>query len=471
MTDTKKITVFSMTPLFSDFAMGGGQKQLKKVALYLGEQGHQLTILSTKRDGSMTPFEWHENVHIKPILRFKQPYPEPYFTPIYHIANAIRDVGDALVDADIHYSHDGGLIFPYVYQDIPTVISLRSILFAETLQSGFLFQGDAWILPSEHTRASYEASVSQFSPTVGDRMHAIHNGFDWDKYRYTEPDAIFDVIPRSIQEHPILLFPHRPEPPKGIYEVIQVAEKLVHERGWDNLRVLVPRWLDADSEPSSRAYYERLMRTIHEAGLDEVFVFHDWINDALIAEYYSLADVTMCIGSYVETFGNTPFESLGCGTLPILSRVATYRDLLPDEHVDRVDYGDVESAVDLADEILREKRRTSPETLRYLQTEFSLEKMVTTYADVILNVEKKPQLPYRVPVLTDETRYRLSPWCYVSAQYGIYHDFRYEYRQDNQLIDLVMKHPDGFRGGDVPPSTLHHWVDNGYVVPIIAGQS
>ena len=44
-------------------------------------------------------------------------------------------------------------------------------------------QGDEWILPSEHTRDSYQAVVSQFSPSVGDRMHAIHNGFDWNKVR------------------------------------------------------------------------------------------------------------------------------------------------------------------------------------------------------------------------------------------------------------------------------------------------
>lgn len=469
--DSKKITVFSMTPLFPDFAMGGGQKQLKKVALHLGELGHKLTILSTRREGSMTPFKWHENVEIQPILRFKQPYPEPYFTPLYHIANAIREVGQAVAEADIHYSHDGGLIFPYVYGTTPTVISLRSILFAETLQSGFLFQGDEWILPSEHTRASYEAVVSQFSPDVGDRMHAIHNGFDWDTFQYTQPDAIFEVIPRSVVDHPILLFPHRPEPPKGIYEVIQVAEKLVHERGWKDLRVLVPRWLDADSEPTNRNYYDKLMETIDVAGLRDVFVFHDWINEKLIAEYYSLADVTLCIGSYVETFGNTPFESLGCGTLAIQSRVATYRDLLPDEHVNRIDYGDIDAAVDLAHQILTEKRRTSPETLAFLKSEFSLEKMVTTYADVILNAQKKPSLPYTIPQLTHETCYQLSPWCYLSDRFGIYHDFRYEYRDDNQLIDLVRAHPEGFRGGIVDAEQLHQWVDDGYVVPIIAGQS
>ena len=152
MNKSKRIAVFSMTPLFPDFAMGGGQNQLKKVALFLGELGHSLTILSTRREGSTRPFHWHENVRIKPILRFKQPYPEPYFTPLYHIANAMREVGNAIAESDVHYSHDGGLVFPYVYQDKPAVISLRSIIYPETMQCALLFQGDEWILPSEHTR-------------------------------------------------------------------------------------------------------------------------------------------------------------------------------------------------------------------------------------------------------------------------------------------------------------------------------
>ena len=465
---SRKITVFSMTPLFPDFAMGGGQKQLRKVALHLGEAGHRLTILSTRRAGSMTAFRWHENVEIQPVLRFKQPYPEPYMTPPYHIANAMRYVGNALLDADIHYSHDGGLIFPYVYQNTPTVISLRSILFAETLQAAFLFQGDEWILPSEHTRASYEAVAAQFSPAVTERMHAIHNGFDWDRFRYRRPDAIFELIPRALAEHPLLLFPHRPDPAKGIYQVVQVARQLVYERGWTDLRVLVPRWLDAESEPSQRDYYANLMRAIQEAGLAEVFVFHEWINDALIAEYYSLADVTMCIGSYVETFGNTPFESLGCGTPAIVSRVATYRDLLPDEHIDRVDYGDIKAAVDRADAILSAKRRTSPATLRYLRAEFSLETMVARYADVILNAKKKAPLPYSIPQFSSATVYRLAPWCYLSPQYGIYHDFEYAYHNDRELIALVQAHPRGFRGGAVDAARLQHWLDNGFVVPLMA---
>ncbi|MDE2949723.1 MAG: glycosyltransferase family 4 protein [Chloroflexota bacterium] len=463
----KRIAVFSMTPLFPDFAMGGGQVQLKKVALHLGELGHRLTILSTRHAESIAPFSWHENVHIKPILRFKQPYPEPYFTPLYHIANAMRAVGDAIAQADFHYSHDGGLIFPCVYRDKPAIISMRSIIYPETLQSALLFQGDEWILPSEHTRASYAAVVSQFAPDVETRMHAIHNGFDWQKFRYTKPDAIFDVIPKTIAERPVLLFPHRPDLNKGIYEVIKVARRLVYDYGWSDLRVLTPRGLDAETEAGARAYYQQLRQEIGSTGLTDNFYFHDWIREDLIAEYYSIADVTMCIGNCVETFGNTPFESLGCGTPPILSRVSTYRDLFSEEHVDRVDYGDIDGAAEQAHAILSEKRRTSPATLHYLKSEFSLETMVTRYADVILNAQKKPPLRYRLPTLGANTRYRKAPWCYLSERFGIYHDFRASYNEDNLLVSTLRANPDGFAGKSVDSATLHDWLDNGYIVPLV----
>ncbi len=467
MSKSRHIAVFSMTPLFPDFAMGGGQVQLKKVALHLGELGHRLTILSTRREGSTSPFNWHDNVEIQPILRFKQPYPEPYFTPIYHIANAMRYMGDAIAGADIHYSHDGGLIFPLVYQDKPTVISLRSIIYPETMQAALLFQGDEWILPSEHTRASYEAVASQFAPEVRERMHAVHNGFDWDVYRYTPPADIFELIPAAVATHPVLLFPHRPDLNKGIYEVVEVARRLAHDMGWRGLRVLVPRWLDADSDPLNRAYYDKLRRTINEAGLRDNFVFHDWISEALIPEYYSLADVTMCIGNCVETFGNTPFESLGCGTPAIVSRVAAYRDLLPDAHIDRVDYGDIEAAAAVAHRILSERRRTTPATLSYLRSEFSLDAMVSRFAELILNARKKPPLRYRLPKLTGSAVYKLAPWCYISRKRGIYHDFRASYQQDDRLVSLAMDQPMGFRGADLEPATLRAWLDEGFVVPVV----
>lgn len=179
--ELQRIVMFSMTPLFRDKSMGGAQKQLKKVALHLAETGHEVTILCTRRSDASEPFHWHERARVLPIFRFKQPFPEPYATPVYNIAAAVQDMGEHLAQADRYYSHDGGLIFPYVYQDIPAVVSLRSILFSETLQSGFLFQGDALILPSEHTRQAYLHTAGRFFAELAGRAHVIHNGFDWDK--------------------------------------------------------------------------------------------------------------------------------------------------------------------------------------------------------------------------------------------------------------------------------------------------
>lgn len=465
----KKVAIFSMTPLFPDFAMGGGQNQLKKIALHLGEQGHQLTILSTRHAaGSQQPFAWHENVRIQPVLRFKQPYPEPYFTPLYHIGNAMRYVGQALESADVHYSHDGGLIFPYVVQDIPTVISLRSIIYPETLQSALLFQGDEWILPSEHTRASYAAVVGQFAPAARERMHTIHNGFDWDFFCYTAPDEIFALLPRGIAQRPTLLFPHRPDPGKGIEQSLQLVEKLLRDYGWHDLCLLVPRWLDADTEPNNRAYFARLRRLVHAAGLGEHVLLHDWVSEALLPQYYSLADLTLCIGNMVETFGNTVFESLGCGTPVIAARVSTYRDLLPDAHIERVDYGDIAGTAALADAILRKKQRSSSATLSYLQAHFSQDVMVRAYADVILQARKRPPLLYKVQAFRADMRYQLAPWCVRSHHRGIYHDFRSDYTEDQALLGLLAEHPQGFPGAAAGAQDLHSWLDEGFVVPVIS---
>lgn len=456
-----------MTSLFPDISIAGAEMQLKKISMHLGEQGHRVTIFTTPLEGSTTPFKWHENIEVLPILRFKQPYPEPYLTPLYHIANAMREMGAAFAEADVHYSHDGSLIFPYVYQDIPTVISLRTIIYPEPVMSAFLFQGDEWILPSEHTRASYEAAVGHFAPQVSERMHAIHNGFDWDFFRFTKPEDIFEFIPREVARHPVVLFPHRPDVNKGIFDVVQVAEKLVRDYGWHDLRVLVPLWPGFSREPKYVNYYDQLKRRINELCLSEVFIFHEWISEALIPQYYSLADVSLCIGNIIETFGNAVFESLGCGTPAVVSRVATYRELLPEKHIDSIDYGEIDSAAAITHDILRKRRRTSAETLSYLRAEFSHEAMVNSYADILLNAVKKPPLTYRVPRLTEDTNYRLAPWCYVSPSRGIYHDFLSTFVVDEDLVRLSSNKPAGFNGSAVDQARLDAWLDDGYIVPVV----
>ncbi len=460
VTGTVKIVIFSMTPLFPKHSMGGAQKQLKNVALHLAETGHDVTVLCTRRPDTDQPFRWHERLQIIPVFRFKQPYPEPYATPVYNIAAAIQDMGEALLRADRYYSHDGGLIFPYVYQDIPTTISLRSILFSETLQSAYLFQGDALILPSEHTLRAYQATVGRFFPDFEQRAKAIYNGLDLTWFKPAPPDGIKAIINPELYGDDLVLYPHRPEDSKGIRQTIALADALVNQHHLRRVRVLIPKWIDNNVSGEVRAYYHELRETISARGLAEHFVFHDWIPDDLMPEYYSLGALTLSLGSYVETFGNVAYESMACGTPAILARVGPNRDVLPEALAYKVDYDDISGAAEIAAGIIRERRRTPEPALAYLRENLSLQRMVAQYADVILNARKSGPMPYRLNPIAEGTRMVLAPWCIRTAR-GIYHDFRAEYSSASQLLALA----DGVTLTAENFDNAMQWYRDGYLVP------
>ena len=459
--------MFSMTPLFPNKVMGGAQKQLKRVAIHLGDLGHDVTILTTRRQDADMSFQWGERVRIVPIFRFKQPYPEPYATAPYNIAAAIQDVGDYLDDADRFYLHDGGFMFPYAYQHVPTVVSFRSVIFSETLQSAFLFRGDELILISEHQAAVLQNTVGRFFPEYRERLHIIHNGFDWDIYRPTPTDAILRRIPVDPDDD-LVLYPHRPERPKGIQQTIEVIDRLVHRYGLTRVRALVPQWIDAALADDVRAFYAGLQGEIDARGLREHFVFHEWVPEDLLPAYYSLGRVTLCLGSYVETFGNVAYESLGCGTPAVVARVGPNRDLLPEGLVDLIDYGDVDTAAALAADIIRTRKRTPKPTLDYLHATFSLDRMVSGYADVILNARTRPGIDYQHTPLDASTVFRLAPWCFLTAQ-GIYHDFLASYSDDAALLQAVTAFPQGFTFESVgtPREQVMAWYRDGYLVPAL----
>jgi len=414
-----RIVMFSINPLFPGQVMGGAPKHLQNIALYLGGLGHEVTVLCTRRDAAQATFEWSEQVCVLPILRFKQPFPQPYAVPAYDLAAAVQDVGEYLVDADRFYMHDGEFLFPYVYRHIPTVISLRDNGYPETLLGGFLFQGDSLILISQYARQYFLQTVGRFFPDLDSRIKVIHNGLDWSRFQPTPPAKILAIIPVNPAEDVIVLHPHRPEETKGIRQTIQVADLMVHHYGIDRLKVLVPKWLDADASDELRAFYRNIEAQIATLGLTEHFVFHDWIPQSLIPEYYSLGRVTLALGNFVESFGNAVYESLGCGTPSVVARISSHRELLPEHLMAKVDFGDIETAARLAADIITQEKRTSPETLAYLHEIYSVDQQLAAYAETILNARCVDDLRYQIVPLDAPMRYTLPVWCYETGK-GIY---------------------------------------------------
>lgn len=464
-----KIVAFSINPLYPDRVMGGAPKQLQQVMLHLGELGHEVVVLCTGDPARDAAFQWHENVTVQPLLRFKLPFPQPYATPAYHLAAAIHDVAEHLADADRFYMHDGEFLFPYVYQDTPTVVSLRDSVYPETQLGAFLFQGDVLITISEHSRQYYLHTAGRVFPGLAGRTVTIPNGIDWEHFRPTPPDEILPIAAVDPQRDAIVLHPHRPEPSKGLPQTIEVADLLVKRHGVANLKVLVPRWLEAGLAPEIRDFVQAMEQEIARRGLAQHFVFHDWIPQRLMPQYFSLGAVTLALGHFVEAFGNAVYESLGCGTPAIAARVATHRELLPDELLDKVHFGDAETAAALAAQIIAERRRTSPATLAYLREHYSVQRQVAAYADAILGAQRRGPLAYRHQPLTDETRYRLAPWCY-RWDGGFYHDFLAQHRPIEPLAALLDRCGPAWtaaqaRLAGVDATTLAHWLREGYVTP------
>ena len=465
-----KIVMFSITPLFPEHDMGGGQKHLRTIAHHLAGRGHDITILCTRRADTNTPFQWHERIHVLPILRFRQPFPGPYDTPAYHIANIVQDVSEHLQSANRFYIHDGEFLFPFVYRHVPTIVSLRDNVYPETTLGAFYFQGHRLILISEYARDFFTATAGRFFPELPDRMMVIHNGIDWKRFQPTTPGRILELIPVDPARDLIVLHPHRPEESKGLRQTIDVVDRLVHQHGLKTVRCCVPLWLGLAEDPAIQALYDRATADIAERGLTEHFVFHPWVPVDLLPEYYSMGGVTLALGSFVESFGNAVYESLGCGTPAVVARISSHREILPEALVDKVDYDDDETAAALAAAILKEKRRTSQDTLDYLHAHYRVETQLQRYADAIENAAVLEDLRFEFTPLTPQTVYRLAPWCYL-AERGIYHDYRADYLKSPSLRALVIAFPDGFTPATaseygVEAGQMEHWQREGYLVPL-----
>ncbi len=466
-----KILMFSITPLFPDHDMGGGQKHLRTIAMHLAEQGHEITLLSTRRSDTPESFRWHENALVLPILRFKQPFPAPYDTPAYNIASIVQDVGEYMEQADRFYIHDGEFVFPYVYRSKPTVVGLRDNVYPETTQGAFHFEGDTLIVISEYARQFFLQTVGRFFPELPSRMKVIRNSIDWNRFQPTKPRRILDLIPGiHPQVHTIVLHPHRPEDSKGIWQTIEVADRLVHQYGFAQLRVLVPRWLGVQADPGVQDLYNRVEREIAQRNLSEHFIFHPWVPVSLIPEYYSLAGVTLALGHFVESFGNTVYESLGCGTPAIVARISSHRELLPESLVDKVDFGDHDTAAALAADILRAQRRTPQATIDYLHQHFRVDDQLNAYAETILNAQLAQPMQYHFDPISAATRFRLPIWCYRAGAKGIYHDYLVSYYRDDALEGLLDAYPDGFDVAEagaqgVDAAQVQAWYREGYLVP------
>ncbi len=465
-----KIVCFSINPLFQDHVTGGASKHLVNLCHFLEEEGHEVVVLCAEADTNQQPFMLGKHIQVKPELPFHLPFPQPYQIAPGDLALICESVARELATADRFYIHDGELLLPFLYSKIPTISSFRDNYYPESILGSFLTQADAIIAVSDYSAKVLKASAGRVIPDLTDRIHTVLNGIDTSLYQFVDPTSIFQRFGLDSEVNQIILHPHRPEDGKGLFETILVVEKLVKDYGFTRIRVLVPDWLEEMNGAMEDKFHEQINAELQRRGLGELFIFHPWLRQEEMPLFYSAASLTLCLGNLVEAFGNAAYESLACGTPSIVARVGVHRTQLPDALIEKVDFGDVDSAAQLAADILQNHTQVQGERLQRILNYFPIEKQLKTYSEIITSGQKLPPLQSKPLIITPDTHFQLAPWCYLSSK-GVYHDYRAQYFSIPELetwlsnfdqisLKVMVK-------SKVTWENLRQWYQMGILIPVM----
>ena len=464
-----KIVMFSINPIFPELITGGASKHLFNIAKAVGDAGHDVHILCAQPQNAQPSFDWAENVRVSQNLPFHLPFPQPYAISGADLGLILERIAAELETADRFYIHDGEFLVPDVYADIPTVTSFRDNIYPESVLGTFVGKADEVICVSPYSTAVVKYSAGRYFPGLNDRIHHVNNGIDFTTFKPVDAQALAGELGIDPEVDQVLLHPHRPEPGKGLPETVQVVAKLVHQHGMTHLKALIPEWIVSMVSTSESIFYQGMLRLMDELGVREHFVFIPWMPQRRMPELYSLGDATLCLGNFVEAFGNVAYESIACGTPSVAARVGVHRTLMPDDLIHKVNYGDIDHAVESVLDILNGEHSHQAQSLDYLKRTMDIERQVTSYREIITRCEKREGLAYSVPNYTEEHPYILAPWCYYDGD-RIFHDFHGTYTRDQHLTDLLRENSRISRAQaaqvGIQEAQWHTWLDRTWLVPV-----
>lgn len=437
--------MFSVGPVFPDQVHGGSQKILRLVALHLGSQGHSVEVYCTRRPDNRTAFALSDSVLVRPSLKLKPTYPEPYYTAPYHIADLIEQLERAAQTADVLYIHDAELPFHDVVATLPRVVSFRDFVYPDTLVGAFGFRRDTLVLNCDYVRDCVVATMGPMLPGINERIRVIRNGIDLSHFKplhSAASESIRELYKFAPTATFTVLYPHRPDRKKGIYESIDVLSLVNRrlQRTGRSARLLIPRWMDSavatDSSHEYQTIYADIGNYAREKGVQDFVHIHPWVPFRDMPAYLSSGDAALCVGNFVEAFGNVHLEASACGTPTIVANVAGHSRNLPEPFVHRVPFGDAEAGCDALLDALIEDYPTE-DARRYLEDQYSYGGMLSGYAEVLTSARVSAPLRVRVPPsLRPDDRLSLAPWCRLDGD-RLYCDYQYGHCSEGWIVRLV----------------------------------
>jgi glycosyltransferase involved in cell wall biosynthesis len=473
----KRVAVFQTRFVAPDSHHDGSEAVMFDVLRHLGAKGVQTTLYCGQAADGERRFDLCPGVRVEAVLPFGA-YRDPYRVQPIRLAGVIELLERAAAEHDVLHIQDNNLRFKQICRDIPTVASVFDLTYGHTLAGLLDFPGDRLIATSDYVGSCIREIFRGIRPLSSDALHVVNSGFDSMRFRPV-PAAAFRARLGLGGDDIALLYPHRPDPSKGIHTSLAAIMALEHRLPpalYARIRLLVPKWADPRTSDEHQELYAALRERAADHGLAHKLVLHDWIPRRQMPAYYSAGAATLCVGTFPEALGNVHIESSMCGTPTIVSRVAAQRVSVPEELIRKVDPGDPEAVADHLAEILGHGARASHELDHFLREKFGLEQMLRGYEHALLDCVRGPDSMARAQrePLTESTTVRIPPWA-ARLRSGYYHDYL-GYCADEQLNRSLSLVEAGRGAGEiiqragVTAADLYRWLRDGWVTtsPVVA---
>jgi glycosyltransferase involved in cell wall biosynthesis len=161
------------------------------------------------------------------------------------------------------------------------------------------------------------------------RLSVIPNGVDIDRFATVSVDdrnrvrERYDLVP----DHPIVFFVGTVMPRKGVAELVEALNLVVHEYGHNQVQVMLAG--DTELDPS---YCDAVEQSVSAYDLDANISMSGFVPEDDLPALYALADVFV-VPSLEEGFGMTAIEALAAGTPVVATRTGDLPRLIDDgEH-------------------------------------------------------------------------------------------------------------------------------------------
>lgn len=388
----KRLLVFQSRPFPPASGLDGSEAVLLDLLRHFSTIGVRVTVYCTRRPDGREELELFPKVVVRAVLRFGADYPNIYDASPSALVDVIRVLQSAAEEHDALYIHDSNLRFTGIGADRPVIAAAFDLVYGHTLAGVLSFTGDRLIAISDYLGQCLDQLFRQFDPARAEALQVINTGFADQQFGPRDARSMRQRLRLAPDAIPVLC-PHRLDPAKGFYEAVSALEllrKRLRPDVYRRVRLLIPmRTPPGEStDPSDRR--PDILRYADDLGAAEQVHCHAWISRRDMAEYYSLGVATLCVGTFVEAFGNVHVESTLCGTPAIVSRVGAQRTTVPEGLSRKVDPGDADSIAEHLAEIIGREERAGDDVHAYLREKFDAQRMFDDYGRVLLGTGKRP---------------------------------------------------------------------------------